>query len=41
MMYDDAVYVGRFRYNLAMCEVFILIELSRLLDTHVAYEIAI
>ena len=41
MMYDDAVYAGRFRYQLTMCEVFILIGLSLLLDTHVAYEIAI
>ena len=41
MMYDDVVYAGRIRYQLTMFEVFILIGLSRLLDTHVAYEIAI
>ena len=40
-MYDDAVYAGRFRYQMAMFEVRILIWLSRLLDTHIAYEIAI
>ena len=40
-MYDDAVYADRFRYQLTMFEVFILIGLFRLLDTHVAYEIAI
>ena len=40
-MYDDAVYANRFRYQLTMFEVFIFIRLSRLLDTRVAYEIAI
>ena len=40
-IYDDVVYAGRFRYQLTMFEVFILIGLSRRLDTHVAYEIAI
>ena len=40
-MYADAVYANRFRYQLTMFEVFIFIRLSRLLDTHVAYEIAI
>ena len=40
-MYDDAVYANRFRYQLTMFEMFIFIRLSRLLDTHVAYEIAI
>ena len=40
-MNDDAVYAGRFRYKLTMFEVIVSIELSRLLDTHVAYEIAI
>ena len=39
-MYDDGVYANRFRYQLTMFEVFIFIRLSRLLDTHVAYEIA-
>ena len=41
MMYDDAVYAGRFRYQLTMCEVFILIWLPQLLDSHVAYAIVI
>ena len=40
-MNDDAVYANRFRYQLTMFEVFIFIRLSRLLDTHIAYEIAI
>ena len=40
-MYDDAIYAYRFRYQLTIFEVFIFIRLSRLLDTHVAYEIAI
>ena len=40
-MYDDAVYADRFRYQLTMLEVVVLIGLSRLLDTDVAYEIAI
>ena len=40
-IYDDADYADRFRYQLTMFEVFILIGLSRLLDTHVASEIAI
>ena len=39
--YDDAVFDDRFRYQLTMFEVCILIGLTRLLDTHVAYEIAI
>ena len=40
-MYDDVVFDDQFRYHLTMFEVCILIELSRLLDTHIAYEIAI
>ena len=40
-MYDDVVFDDRFRYQLTMIEVRILIGLSRLIDTHVAYEIAI
>ena len=40
-MYDDVVIDDRFRYRLIMLEVCILIELSRLLDTHIAYQIAI
>ena len=38
-MYDDAVFADRFRYQWAMFEECILIGLSRLFDTHVAYEI--
>ena len=39
-IYDDAVFADRFRYHLTngMC---MLIRLSRLLNTHIAYEIAI
>ena len=40
-MYDDPVFADRFRYRLTMFEVCILIGLSRLLKTHVAYETAI
>ena len=40
-MYDDVVFDDRFRYQLTMFEVCILIGLSRLLETHIAYEIAI
>ena len=40
-MYDDVIFDDRFRNQLTMFEVVILIGLSRLLDTHVAYEIAI
>ena len=40
-MHDDVVFDVRFRYQLNMFEVCILIGLSRLLDTHIAYEIAI
>ena len=40
-MHDDAVSADRFRYQLTMLEVFIWKGLTRLLDTHVAYEIAI
>ena len=38
---DDAVFADRFRYHLAMFWKCILIRLSRLLNTHIAYEIAI
>ena len=38
---DDAVFAGRFRYHLTMFGMCILIRLSRLLNTHIAYEIAI
>ena len=40
-MYDGVVFDDRLRYQLTMLEVYILIGLSRLLDTHIAYEIAI
>ena len=40
-IYDDAVFVDCFWYQLTMLLVFILIGLFRLLDTNVAYEIAI
>ena len=40
-MYDDVVFDDRFRYQLTMFEVWILIGLSILIDTHVEYEIAI
>ena len=40
-IYDDVVFDYRFGYKLTMFEVCILIGLSRLLDTHIAYEIAI
>ena len=38
-MYDDAVFADRFRCQLTMFEVCILIEPSQLLETHIAYEI--
>ena len=40
-MYDDMVFNDRFWYQLTMFEVCIFTGLSRLLDTHIAYEIAI
>ena len=40
-IYDDAVFADRFRYHLTMFGMCILIRLSRLLNTHIAYEIAI
>ena len=40
-MYDDVVFDDRFRYQLTRFEVCILIVLSRLLDKHILYEIAI
>ena len=41
MMHDDDVFAGRFRFQLTMFEVRILIGLSRLLHAHIAYEIVI
>ena len=37
-MYDDADFVDRFRYQLSMLGIQILIELSRLLHAHIADE---
>ena len=37
---DEVVFDDRLRYQLAMCEVSILVGISRLLDTYTAYEIA-
>ena len=39
-IYDDAVFADRFRYHLTMFGMWILIRQSRLLNTHIAYEIA-
>ena len=38
-MYDDMVFADRFRYQWTKFEEYILIGLSRLLGTHIAYEI--
>ena len=38
-MYDDAVFADRFRYQLTMFGIRVLIGLSRFLHAHVAYEI--
>ena len=40
-MYDDEVFARRFRYQLVMFEIGILIWLSRLLHGHITYEIVI
>ena len=40
-MYDDDVFAGRFRYQLVMFEMRILIILSRILHGHIACEIVI
>ena len=37
-MYDDVVFADRFRYPLAKFGIRVLIELSRLLHAHIAYE---
>ena len=39
--YDDMVFADRFRYELTMFKVCIFTGLSRLLDTHISYEIVI
>ena len=38
-MYDDAISADRFRYQLTMFGIGLLIGLSRLLHTYIAYEI--
>ena len=40
-MYDDDVFVGRFRYQFTMFETVVLVRLSRLLYARIAYEIAV
>ena len=40
-MYDEQDFAGRFRLQLAMIGMLVLIGLSRLVHTRVAYEIAI
>ena len=40
-MYDDKVFTDRFRYEITMFEVCILIRISWLLHAHVAYEIVL
>ena len=37
-MYDDAFFASRFRYQLSMFGIRLLIGLSRLIHAHVAYE---
>ena len=39
MMYDDAVFADRFRFQLIMLEMVVLIGLSRLFHAHIVYEI--
>ena len=38
-MYDVAVFADRFRYQLTMFRIRVLIGISRLIHTHIAYEI--
>ena len=38
-IYDDAVFADRFRYQLTMFGISVLIGLSRILHVHIAYEI--
>ena len=40
-MYDDEVFADRFRFQLLMLEMRLLIGLSRLLHAHIVLEIAI
>ena len=39
MIYDDAVFADRFRYQLTMSGISVLIGLFRLIHTHIACEI--
>ena len=41
MMYDDDVLTDRFRFQLSMLEMCVLIDLCRLFHADVVYEIAI
>ena len=40
-MCDDEVFAGRFRYQLTMFEIQLLVRLSRLAHDHIVYEIAV
>ena len=40
-MYDDEVFADRFRYQLIMFEIRLLVRLSRLLHAHIVYEVAV
>ena len=40
-VYDDEVFADRFRYELIMFEIRLLVRLSRLLHVHIPYEIAV
>ena len=40
-MHDDIVFADRLQYQLTMFDVYVLIGLSRLLDSHIAYAIVI
>ena len=40
-IYDDAIFADRFRYQMTMFEVGILMGLAQLLDPHITYEIFI
>ena len=41
MMYDAEVFAGRFRLQLIMLEMFVLIGLSGLFHAHIVHEIAV
>ena len=40
-MHDDEVFADRFRYQLTMFEIGVLLWLSRLHGAHIVYEIAV